>query len=91
MKKEFSKRILILDYIVLAVLVVLTLLFSEVDLTAITIAWIGQLGISTGFYFWKARMENKVKVPIAIIESLPDELKSELDLTQVITSIIQSE
>lgn len=28
-------------------------------MTTVTITWIGQLGVSSGFYFWKAKNENK--------------------------------
>lgn len=91
MMKEFSKIILVLDYLILIVLFICTILFAEVDLTTITVAWIAQIGVSTGFYFWKARMENKVKIPIYVLKSLPKEFRSEMDLTQIVTTIIQSD
>lgn len=88
---EFSKRLLALDYLLLILLIICAALFPAVDFTVIIVAWITQLGISSAAYYWKAKNENRVKVPIKVIESLPDEMLEKIDLTQVIISIIQSE
>lgn len=91
MKLEFSKKLLIVDYLILGVLLICALIFPNVDFPTIICAWILQLGISSGAYYWKAKNENRVKVPIKVVQSLPQEVRDQLDLTQVITSIIQSE
>ena len=91
MKLEFSKKLLIVDYLILGVLFVCAVIFQEVDFTTVICAWIAQLGISSAAYYWKAKNDNRVKVPIKVIESLPQEVRDQVDLTQVITSIIQSE
>lgn len=91
MKTEFAKKLLIADYLIMIVLLICTVIFSEIDFTTIDVAWIAQLGISSTAYYWKAKSENRVKVPIKVIESLPEEVREKLDLTQIITSIIQSE
>ena len=91
MKTEFSKKLLIVDYLIMIVLFICTIIFTEVDLVTLDVAWIAQLGISSAAYYWKAKSDNRVKVPIKVIESLPEEVREQLDLTQVITSIIQSE
>lgn len=91
MKLEFSKKLLIVDYLILGVLFVCSVIFQEVDFTTVICAWIAQLGISSAAYYWKAKNDNRVKVPIKVIESLPQEVRDQVDLTQVITSIIQSE
>jgi len=57
----------------------------------IDVAWMAQIAVSSGFYYWKAKSENRTKVPIKVIQSLPEEVRSELDMTQVIISIIQTE
>ena len=72
-------------------LLIAALFFPEVDIVAITIAWIAQLGISSAAYYWKAKNENRSKVPLKVVESLPEDIRKELDLTQVVTSIIQSD
>lgn len=91
MKTEFSKVLMALDYLILIVLFVCTICFPMVELTTITVAWIAQLGVSTGFYYWKSKMENKVKIPIYVLKSMPKEFRSEMDLTQIVQTIITSE
>ena len=91
MQTEFSKKLLILDYIMFVVLLVCAVIFPEVDFVAIIVAWIAQLGISTAAYYWKAKNENRTKVPLKVVESLPADVREQLDLTQIVTSIIQSD
>jgi hypothetical protein len=91
MKCEFSKKLLVVDYLVLIVLFVCAIYFTEVDFTTIIVAWIAQLGISSAAYYWKAKNENRAKVPLKVVESLPEDIRQQLDLTQVVTSIIQSD
>lgn len=91
MKLEFSKKLLILDYLILGGLLICVAMFQTVDFVTIICAWIAQLAVSSGFYYWKAKNENRVKVPIKIVESLPKDVQDRLDLTQIITAVIQSE
>lgn len=91
MKIEFSKKLLIVDYTIMLVLFVCAIIFQEVDFVSIICAWIVQLGISSAAYYWKAKNDNRTKVPFKVIESLPENMREQIDLTQVITSIIQSE
>ena len=91
MKSEFSKKLLAVDYIIFLVLFVAMVLFPEVDFATVIIAWIAQLGISSAAYYWKAKNENRTKVPLNVINSLPPEVREQIDLTQVIITIIQSE
>lgn len=90
-KHEFSKILLVADYCIFMGLLIAALFFPEVDIVAITVAWIAQLGISSAAYYWKAKNENRSKVPLKVVESLPEEIRKELDLTQVVTSIIESD
>lgn len=91
MKVEFSKKLLIMDYLILIVLFVCAIKFVEIDFTTIIVAWIAQIGISSAAYYWKAKNENRTKVPLNVIESLPPEMQDKIDLTTVITTIIQAE
>lgn len=91
MKCEFSKKLLIVDYLLLIVLFICTIIFPAVDFTTIIVAWIAQLGISSTAYYWKAKSDNRTKVPLKVIESLPEDMRNQIDLTQVVTSIIQSD
>ena len=90
-KVEFSKKLLILDYCILIVLFICAFVFPAIDFVTIIVAWIAQLGISSAAYYWKAKNENRAKVPFKVIESLPEEMREQIDLTQIITSIIQSD
>lgn len=91
MKCEFSKKLLIVDYLIMIVLFVCAVIFPQTDFTTIIVAWVAQLGISSAAYYWKSKSDNRTKVPLKVIESLPDDMRNQIDLTQVITSIIQSE
>lgn len=89
MNIEFSKWLLITDYLFMLALALLSIKYTE--LASIAIAWTGQLAISTGFYYWKAKNENRIKIPVEILRGLKEEEKSDVDLTQVITSLIDKD
>lgn len=92
LKSEFSKKLIVLDYLILLLMLFLAIIFAGViDLIPAVIAWTAQVSISTGFYFWKAKNENRVKVPLKVLESLKPSMRKEIDLTQIITSIIEKE
>lgn len=92
MKSEFSKKLLYVDYAIFFVLLICAFVLRDYyDFGSVLIAWSAQLGVSQAAYYWKAKSENRVKVPIKVIESLPDDIRKELDMTEIITSIIQSE
>lgn len=92
-KKRFecSKLILVFEALVLIALLVCKVKFPEVDFDTIIVAWIANMGTTFAAYYWKAKTENRVKVPMAVITSLPEEVRKDLDMTQVITAIIQAE
>ena len=95
-RPEFSKRLTIVSW---AVTLILTLLAVVLPLYCVSIEGIqavlpyswGEVTAVQAFYLWKAKNENRTKVPMKVIESLPAEIRAELDMTQVITSIIQSD
>lgn len=90
-KVEFSKKLLIVDYLILMVLFLCTIFFPGVDFITLDVAWIAQVGISSMAYYWKAKTENRIKVPFKVMESLPEDMRGDIDLTQIITTIIQHE
>ena len=61
------------------------------ELISLAIAWTAQLAISTGFYYWKAKNENRIKIPMAIVESLNEIENEQIDLTQIITTLIEKD
>lgn len=91
MKLEFSKKLLIVDYILFILLCICAVIITTVDFTVVIAAWVTQIGISSAAYYWKAKNENKVKIPLKVVETLPEEIRQELDMTTIITSILQSE
>ena len=90
MKLEFSKKLLIVDYILFILLCLCAVIFTTVDFTVVITAWIAQIGVSSTAYYSKAKSENKTKIPIKIMETLPETIRKELDLTTIITTILQS-
>lgn len=88
-KTEFSKKLLYLDYAIMIVLFVCTIRFPDIDFITLDVAWIAQIGISSTAYYWKAKTENRTKVPLNVIKSLPKSVRDKIDLTEIITSIIQ--
>ena len=90
MKLEFSKKLLIVDYILFILLCISAVIFTTVDFTVIITAWIAQVGVSSTAYYSKAKSENKTKIPMKIMETLPEAIRQELDLTTIITTILQS-
>ena len=91
MKTEFSKKLLYADYIIMIILLVCTVLFPGIDFITLDVGWIAQIGVSSAAYYWKAKSDNRIKVPVKVVQSLPEELRKDMDLTQIITTIIQSD
>ena len=89
----FSKKLLIADYVVLAVLLVWLVVFSYMgkdtaNLAVVIAAWIAQLAVSSGFYYWKAKSENLIKMPIQMLKDLPEDMKEKADPNQIIASVL---
>jgi len=74
----------------MVVLLFCTVKYPDIDFITLDVAWIAQLAVSTGFYFWKAKTENRTKVPINVIQSLPKSMREGLNLTEVIVEIIKA-
>ena len=91
LKVEFSKKLLLMDYLILIVLFICAILFQQVDFSTIIVAWIAQIGISSGAYYWKAKSENRTKIPFKVIESMPKDMQDKINLTEIITTIINTE
>ena len=89
----FSKKLLIADYMVLAVLLAWLVVFSYLgkdtsNLAIVIVAWIAQLAVSSGFYYWKAKSENLIKMPIQMLKDLPEDMKEKADPNQIIASVL---
>lgn len=88
---EFGKKLLAVDYTGFFILLICMITFRDLDFTTVICAYLVQLGVAQGAYYWKAKCENRIKVPIKVIQSLPKDLRDQLDLTAIITAIIQAE
>lgn len=89
MNYTFSKWMILIDYLLMDVLIILSCFNYE--LVTLAIAWTAQLAISTGFYYWKAKNENRIKIPMEIIKSMDGLQNENIDLTQIITTLIDKD
>lgn len=92
-RPEYSKKLMDRDYkILLVMLVVLVALIifekNATEWAVATGAWIAQIAISTGAYYWKAKSENLVKLPITLLKDLPDDMRERSDPNQIIASVL---
>lgn len=53
-------------------------------------AWIGQLGISSAAYFVLVKSERKMQLPMMLINELPQDIKDNVDMTEIITTVLTS-
>ena len=86
----FSKKLLIADY------AVLLLMFSGFfvpgldasNLALVVVAWIAQIAISSGAYYWKAKSENLIKLPLTLLDDLPEDMRERADPNQIIAAVL---
>jgi hypothetical protein len=50
--------------------------------------WIVQLGVSSGAYYVLVKSEHKIELPMGLINDLPQDIKEQVDMTQIITSVL---
>lgn len=89
----FSKKLMVADYAILAVFIIGLFVLVVLDRNATewavaTAAWIAQVGISTGAYYWKAKGENLVKLPMQLLKELPDDMRERADPNSIIASVM---
>lgn len=86
----FSKKLLIADYAILLVLTAMFLVPSmdKTNLAIVLCAWIAQIAISSGCYYWKAKAENLIKMPMQLLEDLPEDMREKADPNQIIASVL---
>ncbi|MBQ4523323.1 MAG: hypothetical protein IJA10_10290 [Lachnospiraceae bacterium] len=53
-------------------------------------AWISQLGISSTAYYVLVKSERKVQLPMILINDLPQDIKDDVDMTQLITTVLNN-
>ena len=82
--KEFSKKILIASYIiaiaVTAFCCYLALTYRDTStISSIALACWAEVSVGNGFYYWKARSENKIKMMANMKKELLDKINLEKD------------
>lgn len=53
-------------------------------------SWIVQLGISSGAYYYMSKSDHKIELPIKMINTLPDDIKEQVDMNELITTVLQN-
>ena len=86
----FSKKLLMADYAILIVLIAM-FCFPSIDkgnLAIVLCAWIAQIAVSSGCYYWKAKAENLIKMPMQLLEDLPEDMRERADPNQIMASVL---
>lgn len=52
--------------------------------------WILQLGISSGAYYMMSKSDHKIQLPMAMLNTMPDDIRSQLDMTQIVTTVLNA-
>lgn len=86
----FSKKLLIADYVILVLLLFLFIVpvIDAASLSVVIGAWIAQIAVSSGCYYWKSKAENLIKMPMQLLEDLPEDMREKADPNQIIASVL---
>lgn len=78
------------DYAILLLLILLFLVpgTDKGNLSVVLVAWIAQIAISSGAYYWKAKSENLIKMPLQLLSELPEDMRERADPNQIIASVL---
>ena len=78
---EFSKKIPIVSYVILGVLLLLYFVVEDkTSWSAIVCAWIVECGAVTGFYLWKSKNENRAKYAQRFLKQFADKYGADVAL-----------
>ena len=50
--------------------------------------WIIQLGVSSTAYYVLIKSEHKMELPMQLLNDLPQDIKEQVDMTQIITTVL---
>lgn len=50
--------------------------------------WIVQLGVSSGAYYMMAKSEHKIELPMQLINELPQDIKEQIDMNELISTVL---
>lgn len=80
---EFSKKLLLFSWAITLFLTVLAIVLSmrsmsmEAMYTCVPLAW-AETGTATGYYFWKAKNENRAKYAQKFLKEVANEWGSDI-------------
>lgn len=90
-KMNTSKAILLVDFVIAILLTIAVTIgaYLERDMSqvaAIAVGWDAQLAVAVGFYYWKAKNENRSKYAMKLVDQLADKhgIESVISLAEVI-------
>lgn len=69
-------------------LVTITPLFNLDGFGVFFSAWITQLGVSSYAYYSLVKRERKMEMPMMLLENLPKDIKDNLNMTEIITTVL---
>ena len=73
----------------LSSIVVPTLINMDSYVTFMT-ACIAQVGVSSAAYYVMTRSDHKIELPMRMINTLPDDIKEQVDMNELITAVLQN-
>ena len=73
----------------LSSIVVPTLINMDSYVTFMT-AWIAQVGVSSAAYYVMSKSDHKIELPMRMIYTLPDDIKEQVDMNELITAVLQN-
>ena len=73
----------------LSSIVIPTLINMDSYVTFMT-AWIAQVGVSSAAYYVMTRSDHKIELPMRMINTLPDDIKEQVDMNELITAVLQN-
>lgn len=91
MKSTTSKLILVVDFLIAILLAIVVTIgaFQQKDMSqvaAIAVGWDGQLAVAIGFYYWKAKNENRSKYAMRLVKQMANEygIENVIQLAQTV-------
>lgn len=52
--------------------------------------WAAQLAISSYAFYSMTKSEHKIELPIKLLESLPEDIKDRIEITEIVTTVLTS-
>lgn len=52
--------------------------------------WVAQLGVSSTAYYVLVKSERKIELPIKLLNDLPEDIKDQVNATEIITSVLSN-